>query len=105
MMIMKKILLLTLAVLLLIDCGEQNSNKDVAGSPKAQEEKVIVNDETDEKKVKQKNISKSRKEVMMHNYFNINNLLVNQEALHQSKKVRIVILYLFLWIVCNWDKV
>ena len=92
---MKKILLLTLAVLLLIGCGEQNSNKDVAGSPKAQEEKVIVNDETDEKKVKQKNISKSRKEVMMHNYFNINNLLVNQEALHQSKKVRIVILYFF----------
>lgn len=32
---MKKILLLTLAVLLLIGCGEQNSNKDVAGSPKA----------------------------------------------------------------------
>ena len=47
-MIMKKILLLALAVLLLTGCSLENPNKETTKSLNNQEEKVVLTDETDE---------------------------------------------------------
>lgn len=56
-MIMKKILLLTLAVLLLTGCHGDNTNKEVETSLNTQQEIVFLNDETDEKVSKQEKTS------------------------------------------------
>lgn len=57
-MIMKKILLLALAVLLLTGCSLENPNKETTKSLNNQEEKVVLTDETDEEEKEQESTSK-----------------------------------------------
>ena len=57
-MIMKKILLLALAVLLLTGCSLENPNKETTKSLNNQEEKVVLTDETDEEEKDQDSTSK-----------------------------------------------
>lgn len=59
---MKKILLLTLAILLLTGCRGQSLSKETTQLSNDQEDKIVLNDNTNEKKVKQENIPKPTKE-------------------------------------------
>ena len=55
---MKKILLLVLAVFLLTGCSVENSNNETTKSLNAQEEKAVLNGQTDDKENELENVSK-----------------------------------------------